>query len=177
MRLLLPLLAAGLVTAASAQPESNWYPTTVDAISVSLPGSFRYTPATEPEPGMRLQLFMDADSDRMVVVTTNRSLSWLQRWRFKRGRGVPGSNDGATYERVAAPALHPTLAPSVGSAFRAVGTRDDERAGTLVRGCRGDLCFEITVVGPVLDTSAEATPHADLLAGIRLLERRPSTAR
>ena len=152
MRVLSILLATGLFTSASAQPQSysNEYPATVDQLSVTLPSAFSHASPTELEEGALFWIAMTEPGDVMSITTT-RNLSWVRRQLYKRGWGLRGSSDGVEYVRMhlSEVALDPSLEASATSAFRAVGIGHNVgEAGILVRGCEATFCYTVTAAGP-----------------------------
>ena len=162
-------LLVALATPALAQ-DTDLRRHEVGPLTVSLPGEF----ASVIEGGVsvveidgveiRQALFAAPASDREVGILVYTGQSWLQRFRFKRGYGASDETPH-TYSRVDPSTLPLTdsFGRTVGSAFTL--TMSNGESAVLVRGCDGDVCYEVTSAGPEAGADT-GLKHAALLAGV-----------
>ena len=168
-----PLLAAALVllacppvTAQDSDPQGH----TVGPLTLTLPASFESVlddGVREIEEGaLRLALFADSTTGRMVSVAVHSGQSWWWRFRFKRGYGARGQTPHE-YRRVDPDTLPlaQSLAETVGAAFT-LERSDHEEAAVLIRGCSDETCYAITAGGPSSGSERPGLEFASLLSGV-----------
>lgn len=162
--LLLTLAAPG-----SAQDNDSAF--RVGRLAVVLPSEFAsiipggVSVIQEGNSTLRLALFSDSASGRIVTVAAHTGQSWWQRFLYKRGYGASNSTPHE-YKRI-----NPDLLPlssvfgeTVGAAFTIASSRHGE-SGVMVRGCDDEMCYQVTAGGPTVN-SGSGLRFARLLSGV-----------